>query len=88
MLTLPTPNEYAELTQLRDQTWLALTRFVLDPDDNKNVIRYEKLTKLYLTVCKSLAKLEGSKPKTTKNTLESFLFGTNEPAIAPNQNQV
>jgi hypothetical protein len=62
-----------ELKTLKEQTWDCLSVYKLDPDDSKNVLRYEKLSKLYLTLCKSLMQLEQINPDQPGNELDQFL---------------
>ena len=60
----------AELNHILATTWKALISFELDPSDSRCVVRWEKLAKLYMAVCKQIAKQD--KPQ-IRNDLDLFL---------------
>ena len=65
-----------DLKILRDQTWKALEVFELDPSDTRNVIRFERLTKILMSLDKQL--MATIKPKEVPNDLDHFLSGAND----------
>jgi len=63
-----------ELNHIKAETWRALKDYNLDSADSRNVARWEKLAKLYVQICKQLAKMETT--KTSK--LDAFLTSTRQ----------